>query len=251
MEAQGAAGFPIILKNIRGAAEEPVETRVSNPEYLKKARIGALTALPYFGLEPSDDKRVDQGTFHSKTKAALHYYARGVGKSVNRLYYIGDRLTKNYAYDPGDGDKSQKNDAHLVELVSALAIVDFARLTDNDLQTDDDGKPIGPIFSEYGLREDAPVVTFKHLGETTLLDMARPLTRMALFSMYFTNNLRAAAGVATWAKDAPVIDNSFMTGQFVRTHLSDFNTAFRDWLLEMSTNQRSFQPIRNGWQQRA
>lgn len=239
----GAAGFPIILKNIRGAAEEHPDTRVENPEHLKKARIGALTALPYFGLEPSDDKRVDQGTFHSKAKAALHYYARGVGKSVNKLYYIGDQLTKNYKYDPGDGVKAQQNDAHLIELASALAIVDFANLSDNELVTDDMGKPVGPVYAEFGLHNDVETVTFNDLGQGTLATIARPLSRMALFSMYLTNNLRRAAGVATWTKDAPVIDSSFMTGQFVRVNLNDFNTAFRDWLREMATNRRSFKPF--------
>jgi hypothetical protein len=237
----GAAGFPIILKNIRGAHENAV-LKDQNPEYLKNARIGALTALPYFGLEPSNDKRVQTATFNIKAKAALYYYARGVDKSVNRLYYIGDELTKNYDYDPGDGTKNQKNDAHLVELASALAIVDFARLPDADLQTAD-GQPVAPTYMEFSVRENAAAVGLQQFHDATLRLMARPLTRLALFSIYLTNRLRAAAGEADWTKDKPLIDSSFVNGSFVATHLNDFNTAFRDWLRELHTNKRGFQPF--------
>ncbi len=237
----GAAGFPIILKNIRGAHENTV-LKDHNPEHLKNARIGALTALPYFGLAPNNDKRVQTATFNTKAKAALHYYARGVDRSVNRLYYIGDDLTKNYDYDPGDGAKSQKNDAHLVELASALAIVDFARLPDTDLQTIN-GQPIAPSYMEFGVRDDAAVVGFQQLFDPTLRLIARPLARLALFSIYLHRHLRDAAGEADWTKDKPLIDSSFVAGSFVNTHLAEFNTAFRDWLRELHTNKRGFQPF--------
>ena len=241
----GAAGFPILLKNMRGADQNEM-LKNQNPEFLKNARIGAITVLPYFALQPSTDstdKRVETAIFATKTKAALHYYSRSVNESVNRLYYIGDEGKKNYEYDPGDGEKSQKNDAHFVELVSALGIVDFARLPDSELITTN-GKPEAPTYMEYGIRENVSIVGFQHLYGQTLQLMARPLTRLALFSLYLTNYLRQAAGTTDWTTEGTQkIDTSFVNGTFVATHLADFNRAFRDWLRELGTNERGFRPF--------
>lgn len=238
----GAAGFPILLKNLRGADGND-RLRSQNPEFLRNARIGALTALPYFKLQPSDDKRVETAMFGTKTKAALHYYSRSVNSSVNRLYYIGDSGEKNYDYDPGDGEKSQKNDAHFVELASALAVVNFARLEDRDLITTN-GQPQQPVCMEFGIRENVKSVGFQHLHLQTLQELARPLTRLALFSLYLTNHLRTAAGSQDWTKEGKhQIDSSFVNGSFVATYLTDFNRAFRDWLRELATNDRGFKPF--------
>ncbi|GAB4015151.1 hypothetical protein GCM10028808_39720 [Spirosoma migulaei] len=239
----GAAGFPIILKNIRAAQLGDGGDRVDNPENLRNARIGALTVLPYFGLEPNAERRVDKATFYSKTKAALHYYGRGVNKSVNKLYYLGDRLTKNFAYDPGEN--GQRNDAHLIELAGALTIVDFANLPDNALETEN-GKPVEPVCAEFGLRQLEETVSFGHFDPDTLQVLARPLSRMALFSMYLTYRIASAAGGMDWTKTNPKIDNGFLSGQFVRTYLGDFNTQFQNWLTEMAANKRGFQPFLYG-----
>jgi hypothetical protein len=233
----GAAGFPIILKNIRDAKAGDLD----NPELLRNAKIGALTALPYFSLESNDDKKVDKATFYSKTKAALSYYGRGVNKSVNRLYYIGDELTETYAYDAGEN--GQKNDAHFVELASALAIVDFAATPDTELENDG-GIPTETVYKEFGIRTDENTLHFAHLGADTLKVICRDLSKMTLLNLYTQYRLEEIVGSnMAWLKDSPAIDKGFTGGPFYKTLLGDFKKAYFEWLNEMAKNKRGFQPF--------
>ncbi|WP_394991631.1 hypothetical protein [Emticicia sp.] len=234
----GAAGFPIILKNIRGAEAGELDS----PEYLKNAKIGALTVLPYFGLEPNDEKRVDKATFYSKAKAALHYYSRGVNKSVNKFYYIGDELNNNYKYDPGEN--GQKNDAHFVELASAMAIVDFAATDNSDLENEK-GLPLQSVYKEFGIRSEANKLDFSHLGNDTLQVICRDLTKMTLLNLYMEYHLGNVVGTTLpWlSEDNKIIDRGFMSGLFYKTHLGDFKRSYFEWLNEMARNTRGFQPF--------
>ncbi|MCU0468745.1 MAG: hypothetical protein MUF58_09100 [Arcicella sp.] len=232
----GAAGFPLILKNIRGADKNP---KLTNTEYLKNAKIGALTVMPYFGIKPTDDKKVvDKSTFISKTKAALQYYARGVNKDLNRMYYIGDLVNLDYEYDPGkDG---QQNNAHFVELASALAIVDFANAMDTDLETEN-GKPKLPVYKEFGIREDDEILNLKSLSVSTQQVLSLPLSQLVLFSLYLDNRLGSAIDSRIpWIVENPPIDRSFSRGNFVEIYLNEFNQLFKEWLDEMKNNRRAF-----------
>ena len=89
----GAAGFPIIVKNIRQAKNIDAK----NKAFLQRAPIGGLTVLPYFSLMESDDKndkRIDNADFVVKTQSALEYYNNtltGNGRNaVNAIFYLGD-----------------------------------------------------------------------------------------------------------------------------------------------------------------
>ena len=233
----GAAGFPIILKNIRGAEAGDLD----NPEYLKNAKIGALTVLPYFGLEPNEEKRIDKATIYSKTKAALHYYTRGVNRAVNKFYYIGDELNQNYKYDPGEG--GQKNDAHFIEMAGAMAIVDFAATEDHELENED-YLPITPIYNEFGIRNGHEKLSFADLDSKTLKVICRHLSKMTLLNLYIEYRINKSVGQVSWLKDSPRIDNSFLGGSFFKTYLGDFKKAYFEWLEEMARNKRSFEPFR-------
>ena len=136
----GAAGFPILVKNIRHAEQ----LDVSNKEVLRKAPIGALTVLPYFNIEHNEDSRINKADFVVKTQSALHYYNKTLTNdsryAINALYYVGDQVTsKPYVYDPGEN--GQKNRAHLVELVGALSPLRFAGIATNRL-SDQYGNPL-------------------------------------------------------------------------------------------------------------
>lgn len=224
----GAAGFPILLKNIRNAEAG----KIANPAFLKNAKIGAVTVMPYFSIITNDQKKVDSDTFISKTKAALNYYARNVNTSVNALYYLGDDLTKSYAYDPGND--GQRNDAHLIELVAALAVIDFMKLGDEALSS--------PVYKDFGVKTDASDLHLPHLADETQKLVGLPLAKMALFSCYLNQRLREAAGNMVWTRQPPQLSSEFLGSQFMKK-VEAFDTAFREWLAEMSANKRGFAPF--------
>ncbi len=232
----GAAGFPILLKNIRGAQ---AIGQIPNPAFLRDAKIGAVTVMPYFSLTTSDNKLIDPASFIAKTKAALDYYQKGVNPWVNALYYIGDDQTKAYTYDPGAG--GQKNEAHFVEMASALAIVDFMNTPDAGLAVVN-GRPANPVYKEFGIEQDGAALQLGNLAGATKEIVSLPLSKMALFSTYLSGRLRTAAGTVQWSKANPPISTAFLNSQFFNS-IKNFDTGFRQWLSEMGANKRSFTPF--------
>lgn len=235
----GAAGFPLLLKNIRGA-QPPIQ----NHAFLQQAKIGAITILPYFGVEPNEENRIDKATFISKSKAALHYYERNVSgnNSVNALYYLGDDNTRDYTNDAGEG--GQKNDAHFIELAAALSIVDFMELPD-DLLLTNEGKATRPIYREFGIKEDADSLNFTKLGNKTQDTLTKPLAQYMLFYRFLKDRLDKEIGKGRpfAERKSPKLDSSFTSSAFFRNYLQDFNQTFEDWLNELARNKRAFAPF--------
>ena len=133
----GAAGFPLLLKSLRGAVAENFQAAA----FLRQCQIGAVTVLPYFGVEDREDSTVNMATFLSKAKSALTYYMNNL--DVNVLYYIGDKLKNNYRNC--EGGRYQENNAHFVEMAAALAVVDFAASSPQDSRA----------YKEYAIRRDS------------------------------------------------------------------------------------------------
>lgn len=238
----GAAGFPTILKNIRN-----VKNSESTPSkgFLQNAKIGAITVLPYFNVETKTKSGkkspIQKSDFIAKTKSALRYYSENVtgNNSVNCMYYIGDDyIGKAYKNDPGKG--RQINDAHFIELASALAIVDFLEINDDDLKCKE-GKAIRPIYKGFNTISKANTLLFSGLKDDTQKKIGLRLTQFLLFNKYLKIHLESALKEA-WATEQPSIDNSFLQRNFYKTHLSEFMKFFEEWLKEMSTNERAFSP---------
>ena len=218
----GAAGFPLLLKNIRSASPN-----LNNHALLKSAPVGAVSVLPYFGVKKDDESEIEKSTFISKTKAALRYYEYGVNGAVNSMYYLGDKLVKDY--ENNEGSISQENDAHFIELASALAILDFANETDVSTNK----------VKEFGVENEASSLTFNDLGDETKMDLVKPLSKYYFFHLYLKNQLRSNLG-ADFAKTLK-IKEPFLNEDFYRK-LSKFNDYFWQWLQEMNNNQRGFAP---------
>lgn len=234
----GAAGFPIILKNVRNAKNSGV---VDAAGFLENARIGAVTVLPYFNLTADDRSPIRKSDFISKTRSALHYYKENVSgnNSVNALYYIGDNHNGSpYENDPGHG--GQKNKAHFVELAAALSIIDYMGIPDDSIVTQN-GEAINPIYKEFFTRNDATELTFGDLDQITSRKIALRLSQLYLLLRYKKEQLNNAIGKAAWAMEAPAIQNTSLTNAFF-VHLSDFLKGFEDWLLEQNENRRAFTP---------
>jgi hypothetical protein len=236
----GAAGFPTILKNIRDAMNNK---NIDGKGFLQDAKIGALTVMPYFNIEKDDKSPIQKSDFIAKTKAALYYYKDNVtgNNSVNALYYIADDYSgKPYKNDPGDN--GQKNDAHFVELASALAIIDFLETPDSDLACSD-GKAAKPIYKEFAIKADAPEIKFSDFEDYTERKVALRLSQTALFRKFLNEHLKTAIEKEPWSVDSPEINKKFIDDSFYRTNLSEFLNSFGDWLNEMSANKRSFTPF--------
>jgi hypothetical protein len=218
----GAAGFPLLLKNIRSASPS-----LNNHSLLKSAPIGAVSVLPYFGVKKDNDSDIEKSTFISKTKAALRYYEYGVNDSVNSMYYLGDKLVKDY--DNHEGSVAQQNDAHFIELASALAILDFANET--NLATNK--------VKEFGVANESQTLTFNDLESVTKADLVKPLSKYYFFNLYLKNQLSNNLE-ADFAKRLK-IKEPFLYEEFYQ-NVERFNDLFWDWLNEMAVNQRGFSP---------
>lgn len=234
----GAAGFPLLLKNIR-------QGKIGNRNYqdLQNAKVGAVTVLPYFKVKQDDNSEIDSHNFISKAKAALNYYATNVtgNNAINSLYYIGDTETKSY--DNEEGGNKQKNDAHFVEVASALAIIDFSN-TDDDFIKTIDGKAQNPTYKEFGIKEEVEsIIDFQHFHTNTEAIIKNSLTRYFYFDLFLKNKL-ASELIHPFAKEySPNIDGNFLSQTFFRM-LQDFNKEFRIWLGELKRNEISFAPFK-------
>jgi hypothetical protein len=85
----GAAGFPLLLKNLRGNKSMPRYAKIS------VAPVGGITFLPYFSLNRNDE--VNAESFEEKAKIAIEYYNRTIISlnQINTLYFIGNRGNTN------------------------------------------------------------------------------------------------------------------------------------------------------------
>jgi hypothetical protein len=235
----GAAGFPVILKNIRDA-----KYPLPRHHILQNAKIGAVTILPYFSIDKSENTTIDSNTFIAKTKAALSYYATNVSgnNSVNALYYAGDNVTNEQK--GADGASEQQNKAHFIELTAALSIIDFMSLGDSDLNVVN-GKATNPKFYEFGLQNEASSIAFNDLAKETYELIAKPVAQYALFKSFMDHHYDEYSKIRgqAWANHG----NNKLTKDAVdirfRTSLNRFNKHYHEWLKEMSLSNVSFNAI--------
>jgi len=119
----GASGYPVISKLIKNGAPD--------------AKVGGALLLPYFRLP--DPKNLiqqmtnlqtekvlpDSNSFMVNSKAACEFYQNNFS-GIDSNYILGDDLEACVEYkDYQIGSQQQKNDAHMIELFSAYAALDF------------------------------------------------------------------------------------------------------------------------------
>lgn len=227
----GASGFPLLLKTLRN------DTNSQHWKLINDSKIGAVTVLPYFSVEQDDNSGVDSSTFYAKTKSALAYYDRNItgNNSINALYYIGDNMPATYKNH--DGGSEQKNNAHMIELYAALAILNFAATPDENLS----GKTKTYEFGIDTNDEDIKQVIFGNLGPVARSLIQKPLTMFFMKNKYLKNKLKRQFRHQPWAMDCGFDDN-FFTSQFYEA-LMRFEDAFAVWLNELDNNKRSFKPF--------
>jgi hypothetical protein len=232
----GAAGFPLLLKNIRqGFVKEKFY------DHLQNAVIGAITVQPYFKVKQEDESEIDSHGFVSKTKAALHYYFKNVtgNKAINSLYYIGD-LAEN-TYENNQGGNDQRNDAHFIELASAMAIVDFANTDESTIRTNG-GKAENAVYKEFGTKESKAEINLNDLADDTIKLISKNLTEYFYFNIFLKDKLQSELNNPYASAYSNKIDRNFIDQTFYKT-LSSFNKSFRVWLGELHRNKVSFSPF--------
>jgi len=226
----GAAGFPLILKNLRHGANIP------NSEIVRQAPIGNTTYLPYFKLTSGE---IDSDSFLEKTKSALEYYNRTIiaQGEVNAMYLLGDNGTTS-TYDNHVGQMKQKNDAHFLEIAGALAVFDFCKNI---------GKyPNGNTkVKEFGVNNDSENISFADLHMEDNSFISKPLKKFSLYVEYLDKGLKKAKGVSRWTIKKTPLTKSFFERDEYKEQLLKFNDHFNKWLDELASNKPSFSPLDN------
>ncbi|TSJ36556.1 hypothetical protein FO440_22265 [Mucilaginibacter corticis] len=233
----GAAGAPIIVKNIRNAMQADVDSA----GFLRDAKIGAVTVLPYFNIAKDTKSPIQKSVFIAKTRAALSYYQSNLDGVINVMYYFADSLNgKAYKNDPGNG--GQKNNAHFAELASALGIFDFLSMNDTQLKNSN-GTVQRSVYKEFGVKVKADKLKFKDLEDETLSKIRKSLAQLSLFKKYLDEELSNAMEKTTWAIMTPKVEPDLLRDGFYNTHLREFLDEFAIWLDEMAENGRGFDPF--------
>jgi hypothetical protein len=244
----GAAGYPIIAKNIRNASEN---TDLANCDALSNSIIGALTVMPYFNIAKDKDSQINASDFIIKTKSALEYYQKNLtgsnNKTINCCYYLGDKvLSEPYTND--SGANGQKDMSHFIEYVGAMDIFHFLSISDDKLSSYN-SQAENPLFYEYGLKSDVDDSKTLNLNDFPEGDghgltelIKKQLIKFHLFYMYLSNRFGSDIGKG-YTLDEPKIDSSFTRSNFYRTFKDNFLGAYEEWLTEMSANRRHFSPF--------
>lgn len=223
----GASGFPLLLKTLR----------TSTNTALADAPIGAVSLLPYFNLKTNDESSIKADSFITKAKAALNYYEKNVtgNNTLNDMYYLGDNFVSE-GYENCDGGGSQQNNAHIVEMLAALAIIDFC--------LKEISSPIHTNFHEFGLETDAAqTITFLDFGFSTREILKRPMAQFAFMTSYLNNRSVGHRISQKWAKERnELLGDSFFDSQFFRL-FENFKLQYEKWFSEMKNNKMGFKPF--------
>jgi hypothetical protein len=231
----GSSGFPLLLKMLRanraGVADASAEFPKS--DLVRQACIGAVTVMPYFQV--MSGPTVNSNTFISKAIAAMEYYNNDIiGKSgantqhcVDYLYSIAGDM--NEIYEHNEGGIGQENNAHFVELASALAICDF-------MQVSQGLKPSEVHVTKklrFGIETDRKGrLSFDDLSKDTLTVLRKPFTQMWMFTKYIKEKFEKRFDTLPTGK---TFKPEFFKGGFYK-ELEDFLKLFDEYLLEMSNS---------------
>ncbi len=231
----GAAGFPLLVKNLR----DP-DSGLPQPQVRASVPAGALVVLPYFKLQqPSAEEKaagqdfIDSNAFITKTKTALSYYADHL-QGLEALYYLGDQAGQPLPNHPGRAE--QRNQAHLLEMLGALAIPHFLAQPASQLDR------TAPAYHEFGLQRDEPTTDFSQLPPALRREVARPLIQLHYFARYFRYHLGDDKNAPFYS--AGKVGKHLPASSGPLADLTDFFTDYESWLRELGVNERRFNGLR-------
>ncbi len=232
----GSSGFPRIVDAIR----------YSGIAGFDDALVGASIVMPYFRVNTPAGGAINSNIFNSKQKAALSSYRKADdhGKSLYEKlttgYFIGDDNPTCLPYS--EGSAGQANDAHIVELLAALSVLDFVSADANTLRNQN-----GILQKEYGLDSDPSAtesIQFKHVTRSDRTKYFDYLTRMALAFRYYEEYVvtgRISSREAYYSDQG--LDLSRKLGEDMYKDLDSFIADFDEWLDELSCQKDAFKPF--------
>lgn len=248
----GSSGIPQLIKRL----EQTNSDTKSNSTAVINAMKGACIVLPYFGVKQNDSSAVDSRTFNSKAKAALSYYENAINDNLDEVYYIGSKDLG--AYENCEGGNGQKNNAHLVELVAAMSIFEFAN-RQFDCSHREQPTAAYEFGSKYGFNEASHTLNSTTYLDFLGLDINNPLecryvsnldefayfVKYALLNIYTDKPLDDSRGLFHSAQAYyKSLGDGIKTDTDFGRRLSDFCRRFVAWNNEMATNpQLKFKPF--------
>jgi hypothetical protein len=218
----GSAGFPQLLKLLKNSRNN----RVSS------ARTGALTMMPYFSVQEDPESAIDSNRFISKTKAALSYYENEMDH-LSAMYYLYDKAG-NTPYKNNEGGKAQKNDAHLAELIGAMAVLNFTNKKDEDFEH-------ATMYYEYGIKKDDTTIDVRHFSDHDKTYVLHALTSFTYAAKIYVHHLPEALR-ESFAKELK-LEREMQSGNFYQALSAFFKEHYLQWLGEMERNNRAFRPF--------
>lgn len=224
----GSSGFPRIIDAIRNSGIAGWDT----------VPIGAALVMPYFKVNTPAGGAIFSNIFNSKEKSALLYYGKpdANGKTlfdkVTTSYFVGDDAPTTLPYAEGDG--AQANAAHYVELLSALAVIDFVTTPANGF--------VGQ--KEYGLASnlEGEKITLKNTASTDSKYYDH-LVQMALSFRYYEEWLKSERikSNETFYRGLDMANDIAQEPFYadLEKYIDDFNL----WLDEMDLQTDAFKPF--------
>lgn len=230
----GSSGFPRIVDAIRHSGIANYDT----------TPIGASIVMPYFKVDTPSGGAINSNVFNSKQKAALSYYNKTLFNQLTAAYFVADNNPTIFPYAEGKSD--QKNEAHVVEMLAALSVIDFAT---KSVQTMNNER-----WYEFGLvRQPGATesIEIKHFdGENDSRDYNTQneyidfVTCMALAFRYYREFVLSGAINPKKAYYSR-LDIANKLGVDMYYKLDEFSKDFECWLDEMANQKDSFRPYRH------
>lgn len=251
----GASGFPLLRKVLHTKNQTAKGQELASWGLINDAPIGAISVLPYFKVKSRLNRSlVDSDTFIDKAKAALSYY-KTEDKHIDTLYYIADKQTTSYEHH--NGGKEQRNDAHFVELASAMAILDFVNphKIRNNINRNEDKSISKTTYKEFGISKNYINVNFDILANETYNILVNPLSRFVLFCKYMGYLVVEKMEDGKITKIVEVDNSTFDKKSKHQPYSRKWNKPFKikeldavqlkffSWLMEMENQTRIFSPF--------
>lgn len=233
----GSSGFPQLIKRFRQSGNK---VSGGNNTALTNAPVGGCLVLPYFKVKPKADSPIDSMTFYSKAKAALTYYNQEINSLMDEIYYVG--CDKRLApYENIKGGKDQKNDAHLVEMISAMSIIEFANR--DAMQFTSRKEKNSATCYEFRVNSGLIGGENEQLKEESFLDLFGTTlgNTMAAGSLYekYIYHLNSFAFFAKYCQDFTY--NTITKGLFKKSLVSrDYGEAYYEFLEQYIKKETNF-----------